>query len=71
MYILFVYHVLFLSSDHLKLSIKHSFASSGIRLLYFASACFLPLPLAFFHFCSIFFYSLLLYHYVIVFKLRN
>jgi len=47
MYILFVHHVLFLSSNHLEISIKHSFTASDSRLLHLASACF--------HFRSIFF----------------
>jgi len=33
MYILVVHHVLFLSSNHLEISVKHSFTSSDSRLL--------------------------------------
>jgi len=43
-----------IESNHLEISIKHSFTSSDFRLLYFASACFLSLPFDFFHFRSIF-----------------
>jgi len=54
MHILFVHHVLFLSSNYLEISIKHSFTSSDYHLLYLASACFLSLPLDFFHFVRFF-----------------
>jgi len=55
-YILFVHHALFLSSNTLEISIKHSFTSFDSRLLYLASAYFLSLPFDFFHFRLIFFY---------------
>jgi len=48
MYILFVHYVLFLSSDHLEISIKHLFTSTDSCLLYLASACFLLLLFDFF-----------------------
>jgi len=48
MYILFVHHVLFLSSKQLEISIKLSFTSSDYRLLYLASTCFLSLSFDFF-----------------------